>query len=61
MRRLSFLATVLLATSVAYSQLAVLRIEPLAPGDGAWRAEQSGPDGRTLYLSTPEQNGIWEY
>jgi Tol biopolymer transport system component len=61
MRRSFIVAAMTLTASVAWAQLSVVRIEPLAPGEGAWSAQQFSPEGTTLYLSTPEQNGIWEY
>jgi Tol biopolymer transport system component len=41
--------------------LSAVRIEQLSLGRGAWKAQQFNPGGTMLYLSTPEQNGIWEY
>lgn len=61
MKRALILAALTLAASTAVAQLTALRVEQLSPGKGAWRAQQFGPDGTTLYLSTPEQDGIWEY
>jgi Tol biopolymer transport system component len=61
MRRSLFLVAAMLAASAAWGQLTVLRIDQLTPGDGAWRGGQFSPDGATLYLSTPDQDGIWEY
>jgi Tol biopolymer transport system component len=55
------LAALSLAATAASAQLNVVRIEQLTPGEGAWRAQQFSPQGTTLYLSTPEQDGIWEY
>jgi Tol biopolymer transport system component len=61
MKRVVMLAAVTLAASVAVAQLTPIRIEQLKPGKGGWRAQQFSPDGTMLYLSTPEQDGIWEY
>src|SRR5512135_2125826 len=55
------IAAVALAASVASAQLTAVRVEQLVSGKGAWRAQQFNPDGTTLYLSTSEQDGIWEY
>jgi Tol biopolymer transport system component len=61
MRRSLILGLVALIASTAWAQLSVVRIEKLAPGKGAWSAQKFSPEGTTLYLSTPEQNGIWDY
>lgn len=61
MKRAVILALLTLAASAACAQVQAVRVEPLNPGKGVWRAQQFGPDGTTLYLSTPEQDGIWEY
>ncbi len=61
MKRATVLAVIMVSASTAFAQLSVVRIDRLTPGTGAWRAQQFAPDGRTLYLSTPDQDGIWEY
>jgi Tol biopolymer transport system component len=61
MIRSCFLIALALLSTAASAQLRAVRIEQLSPARGVWKAQQFGPGGTMLYLSTPEQNGIWEY
>ncbi len=61
MKSATIFAVITFSASTALAQLSVMRIDRLTPGTGGWRAQEFAPDGTTLYLSTPEQDGIWQY
>jgi Tol biopolymer transport system component len=56
------LLTAAVALSTATAQIEVLSLEKLAlPGDQDWGYPRFSPDGRSIFLSNSEFDGIWQY
>lgn len=62
MRRLILIVIVFLFSSVLYSQISTIKIEKLPlPVNEEWANPIFSPDGKKIYFTNSNYNGIWEY
>lgn len=62
MRRQNLILIILLTYSIAYSQISTVKIEKLPlPVNEEWAYPVFSPDGKKVYFTNSNYNGIWEY
>ncbi len=62
MKTLVLISLVVLSCSGVFGQLRITHVEQLALDEsGQWSVPRFSPDGRNIYFSTFDYQGIWEY
>jgi Tol biopolymer transport system component len=62
MKYLKTILFILLGTSIAFSQIKVKKVEKVqVKAEKTWNAPQFSKNGKVLYLTTINYQGIWEY
>jgi Tol biopolymer transport system component len=62
MKYLKTILLILLGTSIVFGQIKVKKVDKVqVKAEKAWSAPQFSKDGKTLYLTTANYQGIWEF